>query len=360
MLASGVALISRFLRWWFGELAALLPHGWRSALSDRRARVIVVVGDGVARVHYGRRNRFQDLGTIPFLAEDRKVAAQLCPQVLAPFRTRDADVVLRLPRKAALRRIVDLPLAAMENLREVIGFEIDRHTPFKAGEVYFDYGLRAKDSANNRLTVDLIVVTRGPADAAIAQLRTWDLDPDRLDVEGSEALEVNLLPLTAQAGGGGYRPWFVAAAVAGLCILAAVALYLPLHQKQQLAAEAQAEMQIAQSEAAQTKELSERVAHLETSGAYVVRQKQQRPSVSEVLSLLTDVLPDDTWVIQLSWTGERLTVAGYSASSSSLIAALEDATLFSEARFNSPVTVDQRVGLERFNLSVKVQRREDS
>jgi hypothetical protein len=27
-------------------------------------------------------------------------------------------------------------------------------------------------------------------------------------------------------------------------------------------------------------------------------------------------------------------------------------------RFNSPVTVDQRIGLERFNLSAKVLRRE--
>lgn len=360
MLASGIALVSRFFRWWFGELAALLPQGWRSALSDRRPRVIVVVGDGAARVHYGRRNSFRDLGTIPFLVENREVAAQFCPQILAPFHTRDADVVLRLPRKAALRRIIDLPLAAMENLREVIGFEIDRHTPFKAGEVYFDYGLRAKDAANNRLTVDLVVVTRGPADAAVSQLRTWGLDPDRLDIEGSEALDVNLLPLASQARGGGYRRWLVAAAVVGLCVLVGIAVYLPLYQKQKLAAEARAEMQIAQAEAAQTKELSDRVDHLETSGAYVVRQKQQRPSVSEVLSLLTDVLPDDTWVIQLSWTGERLTVAGYSASSSSLIAALEDATLFSEVRFNSPVTVDQRVGLERFNLSTKVLRREGS
>jgi len=360
MLASGIALISRFFRWWVGELAALLPQGWRSALSDRRPRVIVLVGEGTARIHYGRRNDFRDLGTIPFLPEDREAGDQLCPQILASFRTRDADIVLRLPRQAALRRMVDLPLAAMENLREVIGFEIDRHTPFKAGEVYFDYGLRAKDTANNRLTVDLVVVTRGPADAAISQLRAWDLDPDRLDVEGSEATEVNLLPLASHRGGAGHRRWLVAAAAAGLCVLAGIAVYLPLHQKQKLAAEARAEMQVALAEADQSKELSERVEQFKANGVFVVRQKQQRPSVSEVLSLLTDVLPDDTWVIQLSWIGERLTVAGYSASSSSLIAALEDAALFSEVRFNSPVTVDQRVGLERFNLSAKVLRREGS
>ncbi len=359
MLASGNALISRFFRWWFGELAALLPQGWRSALSDRRPRVVVLAGEGSARIHYGRRNDFRDLGTIPFLPEGREAGDQACPQILAPFRTRDADIVLRLPGQSALRRTVDLPLAAMENLREVIGFEIDRHTPFKAGEVYFDYGLRAKDTVNNRLTVDLVVVTRKPADAAISQLRAWDLDPDRLDVEGSEAMEVNLLPRAAQRGGG-QRRWLVAAAAAGLCVLAGIAVYLPLHEKQNLAAETRAEMEIAQAEAAQSKALSERVEQFKANGVFVVRQKQQRPSVSEVLSLLTDLLPDDTWVIQLSWTGERLTVAGYSASSSSLIAALEDAALFSEVRFNSPVTVDQRVGLERFNLSAKVLRREGS
>ncbi len=363
MLASGIALISRFFHWWLSELAALLPQSWRRAFGSRRQRIIIVVGDELAQVQHGRRDALRDLGTIPFLAESGEAANQLCPEILTSFRARDVDVVLRLPHKAALRRVVDLPLAASENLREVIGFEIDRHTPFKANEVYFDYGLIKRDAANNRLTVDLVVVTRALADAAISQLRAWGLDPDRVDIgggEASEAMDVNLLPISSDHGDRLRRLGFTAVAAIGLCILGITAIYLPLQQKQQLVAETEARLQNARAEAATTKELGEQVERLMESGAFVVEQKRQRPSVAEVWSLLTDLLPDDTWVIQLSWTGERLTVAGYSASSSSLIALLEEAALFSEVRFNSPVTIDQRIGLERFNLSAKVLRREDS
>ncbi len=363
MLASGVALLSRFFHWWFGELAALLPQSWRRAFGSRRQRIIIVVGDKLAKVQHGRRNALRDLGTIPFLVENDEAANQLCPETLTSFRTRDVDIILRLPRKATLRRVVDLPLAASENLREVIGFEIDRHTPFKANEVYFDYELLNRDTANNRLTIDLVVVTRALADAAISQLRTWGLDPDRVDIAGgeaSEAVDVNLLPMSSDQSDRRRRLGFTAVAALGLCILGITAIYLPLQQKQALVAETEVRLQNARAEAAETKELSERVEQHMSSGAFVVQRKRQRPSVAEVWSLISDLLPDNTWVIQLSWTGERLTVAGYSASSSSLIALLEEAALFSEVRFNSPVTIDQRIGLERFNLSAKVLRREDS
>jgi general secretion pathway protein L len=272
------------------------------------------------------------------------------------------EVILRLPRQLTLRRIVDLPLAASENLREVIGFEIDRHTPFTAEEVYFDYRLVAKDPKNKRLTVDLAVVTRDLADAAIGRLRAWGIKPDRLDIEGGElndAMDFNLLPADSTRIEDRRRLTLTVAAAVAACGLLAVAIYLPLQKTRGYLAEAQSRLQATRAEADQTKQLSDQVERMLERGQFVVRQKRQRPTVAELLNLITDLLTDDTWIIQMAWTGEHMTLAGYSSSTTSLIALLEAAELLSEVRFNSPVTVDQRIGLERFNLSTRVLMKEE-
>ena len=56
---------------------------------------------------------------------------------------------------------------------------------------------------------------------------------------------------------------------------------------------------------------------------------------------VTGLLPDNTWVIQMAWSGQRLTLSGYSAKPSALIALLEQSDMLSEVRFNSPVTVSR-------------------
>ena len=93
---------------------------------------------------------------------------------------------------------------------------------------------------------------------------------------------------------------------------------------------------------------------------FVVEQKHGRPSVAELLNEVTILLPDHTWIIRLAWAGERMTLSGYSAKPSALIGLLEQSDMLSEVRFNSPVTADLKIGLERFNLSAEVTRRAGS
>ena len=47
-------------------------------------------------------------------------------------------------------------------------------------------------------------------------------------------------------------------------------------------------------------------------------------------------------------------VSGYSGKASALIGLLEESAFFDEVSFSSPVTLDPKVGLDRFNLSAKV------
>jgi general secretion pathway protein L len=362
MLTSFVAIIFRFFRWWFDELSGLLPPGWRAALSNRKLRLVVTLSDTEAQLLYGRGGILHELGSLPLQGENTMGGHQFSPDNLAPYLSRADEVVLRLPRSSMLRRQVELPLAASENLREVIAIEMDRHTPFNAEEVYFDYRLLSKDTAKKRLTVDLVVATRTLTDRVLDRLRGWGIDPDRIDVEGGKAddgARFNLLSSLDRARGWRGQKPTVAAAVA-VCVLLTIAIYLPVQQKQNRLAQFESQLAIAKAEAADAKELSEKIETLLDRSDFVVREKLQRPPFAELLTEITLVIPDDTWIIQLRWRGDRLTLAGYSASPSSLIALLEQSELLSEVQFNSPVTVDQRIGLERFNLSAKVLMKEES
>ncbi|MCF3971964.1 hypothetical protein L2D92_32800, partial [Pseudomonas aeruginosa] len=58
-------------------------------------------------------------------------------RVLEP-RLRSLPRVWLLPAGQVLQRTLRLPAAAGDRLRAVVGYEIDRQTPFEAGQVSYD------------------------------------------------------------------------------------------------------------------------------------------------------------------------------------------------------------------------------
>lgn len=357
--------VSGFFRWWGSELAACLPARLRERFARGGQRLTIEISDNSARFGLEKGRERHPIGEISVSAGDltgqrdaglRDAVARLVRQA----EVRSAEVILRLPREKVLRRLVDLPAAAAENLREVLGFEMDRHTPFKAGEVYFDYRLERSDPERKRIKVDLVVVPRVVADQAVRLASSWGLNPDRL-AAGEEAAEdgrpFNLLPpgtARSQTGIGRHLAWglFVLA-----CLLAAVALYLPLERKREVLAATEAELARARAEAVKTDNLKSQIEEILERGSFVVERKREEPGATEVLDELTRLLPDHTWVLKFGLRGGRLTLSGYSAKPSSLIALLERSEMLTEVRFSSPVTMDQKIGLERFNLTATLGTR---
>ena len=75
------------------------------------------------------------------------------------------------PDEALVRRVT-MPAATEENLRQVLEFEMDRLTPFRADEVYFDYRVVSRDVAAGQLVIQLAVARREAVDARVRELRT--------------------------------------------------------------------------------------------------------------------------------------------------------------------------------------------
>jgi general secretion pathway protein L len=348
--------IGRFFTWWFGELAGCLPDRLRLLFGRNGRKLWISVAGDSATFEYVKGEAVQRLGTLDLLQPGLVGQAERVREILSGGKLGQAEVVIRLPRDSSLRRTVDLPSPALENLREVLTFEMDRHTPFKSDEIYFDSRVTAHDSQNKRIKVDLLVVTREVADRAIELVTGWGLRPDRLALaEGpGEDQGFNLLP--AMAGAAKRRNPFRLSGVLVLatCVAMAVAVYLPLTHKRDDLRKIEARLQKVRAEATGADKLNKQFAEMVKRSRFVVRQKRSRYTVTELLNEVTLLLPDNTWLLQFARKGNKLTISGYSVKASALIALVEESEMLSKVSFRSPVTKDPRVNRERFNISASV------
>src|SRR5690606_4834507 len=159
----------RFLRWWIGELLACLPPRWRSVLAVEDARLLLRIEDDVLVVSErisGEIVERQRLGT----GEDDNLPRTL--ERSLDEGQRQLRRVLLLPAGMVLRRTLQLPAAAAENLRTVLGFELDRQTPFRPEQVYYDYRVLRQEPGARQITVELALVQREALEAYVARLGT--------------------------------------------------------------------------------------------------------------------------------------------------------------------------------------------
>ena len=77
----------------------------------------------------------RQLGSIRIDADPDTAKSALRP-LIADLDFDRVLVCLHLPAGLALRKIIDLPAAAEENLLQVLAFEMDRLTPFAAEAVH--------------------------------------------------------------------------------------------------------------------------------------------------------------------------------------------------------------------------------
>lgn len=356
-LQSGVG---RFFNWWFGEIQSFLPFGLREKVFSQSSRYVVSLGKGQASFYEQTAKDFNPLGKVDLHRDAGGIDIER-DEIRALLQRQQIEATafqVRLPKDKVLRREIELPLQADENLREVVSFEMDRHTPFKTDEVYFDFLSRKRDLRSKRLRVDMVVVPKTLVDPLLERVRGWGLTPIGLGIDGAESSVEDgfeLAPELAAGNGGRKRVWWrLGLSVATLALLLGL-LNLPLYFKRQELEIQEARLSEIRVEASKASKIKAEVEAILNSSRSLVARKQENPAAIALLNEVTRLLPDDTWVIKFSWRGEDLLISGYSQKPSALIALLEESEFLEEVHFSSPVTLDQRIGMERFNLAALVR-----
>jgi general secretion pathway protein L len=260
-----------------------------------------------------------------------------------------------MPAEAGLCTTVELPDVALGNLAEVVGFELDRYTPFRADQVYFACRVLRHDRAEKRIVVEVTVVPHQIVDAAIGEVAALGVGPDEVEIAGTTAQSGSphlILDRPARASRRGDLLTYTLATAAA--VLAAIAVAIPATETQRTAARLSEQLEHVKRSAAATAALRQEIAALREEEGTLVDRKRQSPAASKMLLDLTRALPDDTYLTDLQFVGSELVLAGSTASASELVATLELSGTFRNTAFVSAVTRDAKTGRERFSISTEV------
>lgn len=353
------AVIGEFIEWWVGELWALVPPPLRRGLSRSRQRIVLVLGARTAAVRFEAGGKSSPVGDIA-LDDEATAAAGLAALLDGGGLARrlvdgSAEAALRLPYDRSLSTTIKLPLAARNNLAEVVEFELDSHTPFSPAQVLFDAAIVGTDVEAGLLDVAVVLLPRATADEAVARARRLGFSPGRIDVaapDGGAPITGNLL----RSGHGGWQSadrHAVAALAATAAVLAVVAAVLPVVLAQRTESALAERFAATRQQALEVAALQKKIDDLRRNELFLIDRRQTTPTVSQLLFDTTHVLPDNTWLSSWLVSGDEVQLQGITASSSALIGILEHSKIFERSSFRSPVTQEPSGG-ERFNIATHV------
>jgi general secretion pathway protein L len=367
-----------FWRWWKGELAPLAPTTPRTALQRRRQRAILSFDTGRAvlwepRVVDGALTLVES-GAIP-LGGDAAAGAGAGRAQIEGLARRIArggplKVLIALPRAEILRKQLTLPSAVEENLKETLAFDLDRLTPFRADQLYFDAVVVDRDVAKRQIRVDWAAALRTSVDAARRHAESWGALVVGVTPEAPGAVtparrwsKLNLLPEEDRPETAVWRRPGVLAPAGLLAVLVLVAIVLPIWQKRDYVITLIQLADQARVEAAAADALRQQLDQATGEYNFALGRKYAFASTVQLLEDVTRLLPDDTWLTQLEVksftkgkeTRREVVLRGESGNAGRLITALEDSKLFEQAAQRSPTTKIQPGPGEVFDLGAQLK-----
>lgn len=351
--ASGLAE-SRFrlpevglLRWWLDGLGYGMPQRFRRGAT--RQHVLELAGSHALLVfeHHGRRDEFGMLAS-----QDAEAAGSL-KRISA---SKGKRVILRLKKEDVLTHRITLPAAVKSNLRQVLGFEMDRITPFSVDQVYYDHRVVEQSPDQNQLVVEIALVQKKRLDSWLKLLSDQKIQVASVECGGLWK-GINLLPPELRfkgEGDGGIRlTWMLALIV---LLLAAASLIGPLWQNHEEVLELEERLSTARKQSDIVVEIRNRLEQREVLSRFVMEKREAVSPTVDLLREVTLLLPDDTWLQQLDIDDDQVEIRGESTQATKLIAILESSPMFSAVAFKSPVVAIPAKEVEKFHIGMAVSR----
>lgn len=346
-----------FFGWWGGELRGLLPLRWRHWFGTGADWHLLQCAGTQWTLHRAGHAevlaRWDDSIEAP--AVDAGMGQAALNAALQKVDREDLRLALLLPSAMVLRRTLALPVAARDNLQQVMAFEMDRQTPFSAAQVY--YATRELSGlAGGRFHAELVAVTRGMLDPLLARLHELGVSIDAVDLAvGNDRLGVNLLPAEQTPRHVRPRRRLNLALVAGCVLLLALLLGQWLHNRQAALVQMQGEVDGMRGDAQQVVALRTQLQDNAGAAGFLTQRKKNTSAMLGLLQDITQRLPDSTWLerFNVDNTGQ-VGMQGQSKQAAKLLDALKDSRLITNASFQGSIQPDPATGKERFYLTAQL------
>lgn len=353
--------VKKFFRWWGRELSFLVPEKIKRLVNEKQGFLVIKPRGDQFELSYSLNDNSERLATLP---RSEAGLEQYKTLLANDERLAKANTVLRLTGQQVIQKELGLPSAAKENLEQVVAYELDRYTPFKAEQVYF--AVQTLDGVNEpgQIRVNLLLTTRDVLDGLYQEVKSLGCSPVFVDYDGAandlnnRANYYNLLPEWLREKASKSTQLIHGALISTLVLLVAAALVLPLWSDYQTVDLLQAKIDELEPEAKKIKAMQLEIDSTIEKTEKLIAEKNAAPPIVVVLNALSELIKDDTWLAYAQYSEGQLQIQGESPTAATLIAALEDSEYFANARFVSPVTQDKLSGLERFQIAVNITKAE--
>lgn len=350
--------LPRFFAWWGTQLLACLPERWRKVLSERSESLLLDLDGDEFVVWREKGEVVREYGRIPRGAPVEEQAAQF-RRLRNAIDDPDVRTVFVIPPGRVLSRLLSLPAAAEENLRQVLAFEMDRQTPFKADQVYFDSRVLGHDASGRSARVELVLIPREQLDQELGVLPGGATELDGVDTwrdgRGAARRQVNLLPPERRARRRNLRLPLNAGLAALALVLLFVNMDLSLANRAAAVELMRAEVEQAADAARQVSTLRQTLVDSIAGANFLTERKRKGPLMVGLINDLTTRIPLDTYLERLQIESDQVQLQGQAEEASKLIALLGASPCLGNPGFQGQVQPDARTGKDRFQINASLK-----
>ncbi|CCE06484.1 Fimbrial assembly precursor [Bradyrhizobium sp. STM 3843] len=338
---------------WIAAVAAAVEAVMDRLASRRRVVLQEIDGDSFT-ARLGSVAKGAGLRPVSFrLTPHGRPEPPLSPQWRAALRSSVVEVQMRPDQ--VLFREVDFPKQAADFLDGMVRAQIDRLTPWAAGEAV--YGLSPpQPGPHDRIVLMLAATARAKIQPLVdlaAGLGAASIS-GVVTVPADETAGTTIRLFNTRLAQAGRLAISIPRLLRGLLIGGGVAAAASFAVSAYLGARLDTELQDVQQR------LNQRRAALRlnqgTSSAELLLTQRKRSSASSVMVLeaLSRALPDSTYTTELRIEGDKMQVVGLTQDAPSLIRLLEQSPQFTRATFFAPTTRAAEDPGERFHIEAHI------
>ena len=248
---------------------------------------------------------------------------------------------------------LDFPNQATDFLDGMIRAQVDRLTPWRAGEAVFGFS-SPMPIENDRIEVTFAATSKRIIDPLLQFAETVDATSVTISAHAASApAPVKLLdrPMRSIIGATANVPRLLRAVLLSCALTAAASLLADAY----LGGSLQSELADLQQRISQRRAALRLGANGLASGlGLLAKRKQTTPSSVMVLEAISRVLPDSTYVTEFRIEGDKIQVVGMTQDAPSLIRLLEQSPQFTRATFFAPTTHAANEPGERFHIEANL------
>ncbi len=341
-------LSTDFYEWWSDQLYSLVPEKVKILFSGSKVEnwlEFSANGLTALQLNEGEKSVEEFDGDALQLLDDETFKDHLKQNF-------SGLINVSLSNEFILERGFEVPQVAKNNYKNVVKFELPQLFPVSAGALHFDCYPLQEDQTEDYQTIQVGIVKKKISDNIITVLEECGLGLKNLSANSEKTDNSTFRFLNLEAKYRKKAETLLGILLGSAVLLSILCVWAAANFFDDRAEFLNTRLVALAQQVAEVSEVRKQISDHERKESLVI-EKTSNSNLDQILEVLTNSFPDNSWVYEYSQSGNQIRLRGNSADTSSLIQTLNESKLFSNIS-NSAELINDRESrnLERFTVTM--------